>query len=162
MIASAKTIPASGLRDNGRLAPVVKDMFAYHRAVQRLQRLRQSIERALHDRPDAPAAFSLLLVEQRLWTRYVRHSRDLWMTVHTQGPHSGEPVVLTAEVVLDAITAGQISVENAFRRGLIVVEAPAASRHALRALLNNALATDRNGGRGPLRISPPHFQGKPR
>jgi hypothetical protein len=160
MIASAKTTPACRLPDNGKLAPVLKDMFAYHRAVQRLQRLRQSIERALHARPDAPAAFSLLLVEQRLWTRYVRRSQDLWMTVHTGGPHTGEPIVLTAEVVLDAITASQISVENAFRRGLIVVEAPAASRHQLRALLTRALATDK--ARPPLRIFPAHFQGKPR
>lgn len=160
MIAHAKSAPACGLHDDGRLAPVLKDMFAYHRAVQRLQRVRQSIERALHDRPDAPAAFSLLLVEHRLWTRYVRRAQDIWMTVHTEGPHTGEPIVLTAEIVLDAITAGQISVEKAFRRGLIVVKAPAASRHELRALLTKALTTDR--GRRPLRIFPTHFQGKPR
>jgi hypothetical protein len=160
MIPSAKPNPACELPDNGRLAPVLKDMFAYHCAVQRLQRVRQSIERALQDRPDAPAAFSLMLVEQRLWTRYVRRSQDLWMTVHTEGPYTGEPVVLTAEVVLDAIMAEQISVEKAFRRGLIVVKAPAASRQQLKALLNRALTTDKSCG--PLRIFPTHFQGKPR
>jgi hypothetical protein len=160
MIASAKPAPACRLPDNGRLAPVPKDMLAYHRAVQRLQRVRQSIERALHGRPDAPAAFSLLLVEQRLWTRYVRRAQDLWMTVHTEGPRTGEPIVLTAEIVLDAITAGRISVEKAFRRGLIVVKAPAAARQQLKALLNSGLMTDKS--RGTLRIFPTHFQGKPR
>jgi hypothetical protein len=159
MNAHAKYVPSSGLHDNGRLAPVLKDMFAYHCAVQRLQRLRQSIERALHDRPDASAAFSLLLVEQRIWTRYVRRAHDIWMTVLTEGPAAGEPIVLTGGVVLDAIGAGQLSVAKAFRRGLIVVKAPAAARQELKALLNNALSDE---SPRPLRISPAHFQGKPR
>jgi len=160
MIAHAKSASVSELHDaGGTLAPVLRDMFAYQRAVQRLQRVRLSIERVLEDRPELPAAFSLLLVEHRIWTRYVRQAQDLWMTVHTEGPASGEPIVLTGEVVLDAIATGQLSVTQAFRRGLIVVKAPGAAGRELRALLHKAL-TERGGD--PVRIFPTHFPGKPR
>jgi hypothetical protein len=140
MIAHAKSIVGYEWQEN-RLAPVLNDMLAYHRAVQRLQHLRRLFEAALQHRPDAPSAFSFLLVEPGLWTRYVRRAHDLWMTVHTEGPQAGEPVVLTAEVVLDAIGAGQISINNAIRRGLVVV-APAEQSGGLTALLKSALGND--------------------
>jgi len=140
MVARAKPIAGYGLHDNPP-APVLTDMLAYHRAVQRLQHLRRSLERALQAGSDAPSAFSLLLVEQGLWTRYARRSQELWMTVHTQGPQTGEPVVLTAEVVLDAIAAGQLSIKSAIRRGLVVV-APAEQSGGLIALLKDALTRD--------------------
>jgi hypothetical protein len=159
MIAHAKSASVSELHATGTLVPVLKDMFAYQRAVQRLQRVRLLIERVLEDRVELPAAFSLLLVEHRIWTRYVRQAQDLWMTVHTEGPGSGEPVVLTGEVVLDAIATGQLSVTQAFRRGLIVVKAPGAAGRELRALLHKAL-TETGGDR--VRIFPMHFPGKPR
>jgi hypothetical protein len=163
MIAHAKYVSSSGLHDNGQLVPVLKDMFVYHCAVQRLQRLRQSIERVLHERPDTPAAFSLLLIEHRIWTRYVRRAQDIWMTVLTEGPAAGEPIVLTGSVVLDAIATEQLSVARAFRRGLIVVKGPAAARQELKALLTNALSYEGpTEGPTPMRISPAHFQGKPR
>jgi hypothetical protein len=159
MNAHAKSAQAYALHDTGTLAPVLRDMFAYHRAVQQLQRVRQSIERVMEDCPELPNAFSLLLVEHRIWTRYVRQTQGLWMSVHTEGPESGEAVVLTGEVVLDAIATGQLSVVQAFRRGLLVVRAPAAAGRELKALLHKAL-TERGGD--PLRIFPMHFPGKPR
>jgi hypothetical protein len=159
MIAHAKSASVSELHDVGTLAPVLRDMFAYQRAVQRLQRVRLSIERVLEELSELPAAFSLLLVEHRIWTRYVRQAQDLWMTVHTEGPGGGEPIILTGEVVLDAIATGQLSVAQAFRRGLIVVKAPGAAGRELRALLHKAL-TEKGGE--PVRIFPMHFPGKPR
>jgi hypothetical protein len=140
MVARAKPIAGYGSHSNPP-APVLTDMLAYHRAVQRLQHVRRSLERALQNGSDAPPAFSFLLVEQGLWTRYVRRAQDLWMTVHTDGPQAGEPVVLTAEVVLDAIIAGQISIKSAIRRGLVVV-APAPQNGGLAALLKKALTKD--------------------
>jgi hypothetical protein len=142
----------NGVLDSRRVAPVVKDTFAYHRAVQRLQHLRQSIERTMHRQMKAVPAFSLVLVEQALWTRFELCVHEVWMTVHSNGPEDNDPVVATAEVVLHAINAGQLSVEDAFRLGLIVVDAPADQRVELSALLNAALTKDKGRDVGQIPV----------
>jgi hypothetical protein len=126
--------------DRQLVAPTFVNMMGYHRAVGRLQRLRDSLERAVHDQKLSGPGFALLLVEAGLWTRYVPDAEGVSIAVHTSGPQPADALVFTGEAVIEAITGGRLSVDEAFRRGLIVIDgSPAASRN-LSALLRAALA----------------------
>jgi hypothetical protein len=84
--------------------------------------------------------FALLLVEAGLWTRYVLDAEGVSITAHASGPQPADALVFTGEAVIEAITGGRLSVDEAFRRGLIVIDgSPVASRD-LSALLRAALA----------------------
>jgi hypothetical protein len=52
--------------DRQLVAPTFVNMKGYHRAIRRLQRLRDSLERAVHERKLPGTGFSLLLVEAGL------------------------------------------------------------------------------------------------
>jgi hypothetical protein len=127
------------LLDRRLVAPTFVNMMGYHRAVRRLQRLRDSLERAMHEQTLAGPGFSLLLVEAGLWTRYVPDAEGVSIAVHTAGPQPADALVFTGEAVIEAITGGRLSVDEAFRRGLIVIDDPAAGRD-LRVLLRAAFA----------------------
>jgi hypothetical protein len=124
--------------DRQLVAPTFVNMLGYHRAVRRLQRLRDSLERALHEQRLTGPGFSLLLVESGLWTRYVPDGEGVTIAVHTAGPQPTDAVVLTGEAVIEAIASGRLAPEEAFRRGLIVVDGP--GRAGLTPLLRAALS----------------------
>ena len=91
----------SRMIDAASLEPKKADLFAYHRAVQRLQKLGDIF--AANNLP----SFSLLLVESALWSRYAKEDGRMLVAVHTEGPRTGEAVVLTGESVLKAIEIRQ-------------------------------------------------------
>lgn len=124
--------------DRQLVAPTFVNMLGYHRAVRRLQRLRDSLERALHEQRLTGPGFSLLLVESGLWTRYVPDGEGVTIAAHTAGPQPTDAVVLTGEAVIEAIGSGRLAPEEAFRRGLIVVDDPGGA--GLTALLRAALS----------------------
>ena len=49
------------------------------------------------------------------------------IVVHTAGPQPTDALVFTGEAVIEAIASGRLAADDAFRRGLIVVDG-AASR----------------------------------
>lgn len=110
--------------DTRLVAPTFANMLGYHRAVRRLQRLRKSLERVVHDQRLAGPGFSLLLVESGLWTRYVPDGEGVSIAVHTAGPQPTDALVFTGEAVIEAIGSGRLAPEEAFRRGLVVVDGP--------------------------------------
>lgn len=108
------------LLDREILAPSVKDFLALHRATQRLKNLRD----LLQPRTDIALtpAFSVLLVESALWSRYSVKGDKLIVDVHTNAPSPGEPVLVTGSAVLTAINAGRMTLERAVHRGLIAID----------------------------------------
>lgn len=126
--------------DRQLVAPTFVNMLGYHRAVRRLQRLRDSLERAAHEQRLTGPGFSLLLVESGLWTRYVPDGEGVSIAVHAAGPQPTDAVVLTGEAAIEAIASGRLAPDEAFRRGLIVVDGAGAASRDVSVLLRAALA----------------------
>jgi hypothetical protein len=126
--------------DTRLVAPPFANMLGYHRAVRRVQRLRDSLERALHEERLTGPGFSLVLVESGLWTRYVPDAEGVSIAVHTAGPQPADALVFTGEAVIEAIASGRLAVDEAFRRGLIVVDGAADATREVSALLRAALS----------------------
>jgi hypothetical protein len=140
VLAALRNAANAPVLDRQLVAPTFVNMMGYHRAVRRLQRLRDSLERAALDRKPSGAAFSLLLVEAGLWTRYLPDSEGVSIAVHAPGPQATDTVVFTGEAVIEAIGSGRLSPDEALRRGLIVIEGPAAAVRDLWPQLRAALA----------------------
>jgi hypothetical protein len=94
----------------------------------------------VHDQKLGGPSFSLLLVEAGLWTRYVPDAEGVSIAVHASGPQPADALVFTGEAVIEAITGGRLSVNDAFRRGLIVIDGSPAVSRDLSTLLQAALA----------------------
>jgi hypothetical protein len=130
----------SQILDTRLVAPPFANMLGYHRAVRRVQRLRDSLERAVHEERLTGPGFSLVLVESGLWTRYVPDAEGVSIAVHTAGPQPADALVFTGEAVIEAIASGRLAVDEAFRRGLIVVDGAADATREVSALLRAALS----------------------
>lgn len=74
---------------------------------------------ALNTSPGGDLAFSMLLIEPMLWTRFALLDGRMVTSVHTDGPASGDPVVIAAEAALAEIVAHRLTPEDAFRLGLL-------------------------------------------
>jgi hypothetical protein len=122
------------------IAQPLPSMVGFHRAVGRLQSLREALEQTVLDRQLQAPAIALLLVESGLWTRYVTDSEGVSIAVHVAGPQPSDVLVFTGEAVIEAIMAGRASGDEAFHRGLIVVEGPASGAREATELLRMALA----------------------
>ncbi len=109
-------------------------MLALHRATQRLERLRQALQRGADDAP--PPAFSLLLVESGMWNSFAVEAGMVGLKVHADGPSPAGAAVITGDAVLAAIAAGRLAPRDAFRDGLIVVDGPQELARALAAALS--------------------------
>ncbi len=125
--------------DTRLVAPTFANMLGYHRAVRRLQRLRESLERAVLDQRLTGPGFSLLLVEAGLWSRYMPDAEGVSIAVHTAGPQPADALVFTGEAVIEAIVSGRLAPDEAFRRGLIVVDGAAVAIRDVSVLLRAAL-----------------------
>ena len=117
-------------------------MVAYHRMVRQIEQFRNMLEAAGKRRNAAPA-FSLLLVESALWSRFEPEPAGIELAIHTAGPDSDEPVVLTTGGVLRAVLEGRLSAADALHRGLIRVEAATEAKLALFELLSAAAKSER-------------------
>jgi hypothetical protein len=126
--------------DTRLVAPTFVNILGYHRAVRRLQRLRDSLERAVQEQRLHGPGFSLLMVESGLWTRYVHDGEGVTIAVHTAGPQPTDAVVFTGEAAIEAIASGRLAPDEAFRRGLIVVDGMAGAGRDVSVLLRAALA----------------------
>jgi len=126
----------SGVIDAAALEAPGTGTGTYSDSVHRLQEFRN----ALAVSPAAaqlPSRFSLGFVESRLWSRYLQSGSEIRVDIHTDGPATGEAVVLTGEPVMTELLAGRLSVETALTQGMILIDGneseKKAIRHALKA-----------------------------
>jgi hypothetical protein len=126
--------------DRQLVAPAFVNMMGYRRAVRRLQRLRDSLEWVVQAHKLAGPGFSLLLVEAGLWSRYVPDGEGVSIAIHTPGPQPSDALVFTGEAAIEAIASGRLSTDEAFRRGLIVIDGAPGANRDLAALLRGAFA----------------------
>jgi hypothetical protein len=120
-------------------------LVPFYRAVQKIQTLRETLEKAAHEqRPDS-SSFSLLLVEGGLWSRYVLSDGWVKVEVDTEGPRVAETTVTTGEAVIAAIASGRLSPSEAYERNLIVVDGAPGAKGDVAAWLRDALAVLREG-----------------
>jgi hypothetical protein len=68
---------------------------------------------------EALPAFSLLLVEPMLWTRFVAADGRLSVQLHVAAPRPGDLVLVSGEAVVHAIANGRLTIGEAHRRGLV-------------------------------------------
>lgn len=129
----------SQILDRQLVSPTFVNMMGYHRAVHRLQRLREPLERVVLDEHLTSPGFSLLLVEAGLWTRYAPDAEGVRISVHTPRPPADDVLVFTGEAVIEAIGSGRLSADEAFQRGLIVVDGAPQASGQIAALLRAAL-----------------------
>jgi hypothetical protein len=94
-------------------AAATPDLFAYQRTVKALERLSQRLGPG-----GPPSSFSLVLVEQMLWTRFDL-GNSVKIEVHVPAPASGELVVVSGEGVIAEIANARLSIAEARRLGLI-------------------------------------------
>ena len=124
-------------------------MVAYHRMVRQIEQFRNMLEMAGKRRGVAPA-FSLLLIESSLWSRFEPEPAGIELAIHTAGPEGDEAVVLTTGSVLRAMIEGRLAAADALHRGLIRVEAATDVKLALFELLS-AARNERPAGAGERR-----------
>jgi len=107
-----------------RLPPPARtlDLWAYHRTVRSLEQLGEQLRIPAGE--NVPLAFSLLLIEPMLWTRFNAEGGDLHAQVHVSAPPVGELVLITGEDVVREIANHRLSVSDAYRQGLIRLYGP--------------------------------------
>jgi hypothetical protein len=91
--------------------------WGYHRAVRSLDQHAQQLGTLSGKTP--PPAFSLLLIEPMLWTRFVSDGDDLRAQVHASAPQPGDLVLISGEEVIREITRNRLTIGEAHRHGLI-------------------------------------------
>jgi hypothetical protein len=93
------------------------DLFGtrYRTLTAMLDRLKDELGAAM---PPSPA-FSLVLVEPMLWTRFHSDDGEFRAQVHAGGPRPGDLVVVSGGKVVQALVDGRLSVGEAHRLGLL-------------------------------------------
>jgi hypothetical protein len=112
--------------------PAAASLVAYHRTVKRIEQFRTLIEAG---GTTSTPAFSLVLIESALWSRFTPNPAGLMLAIHTSGPNEDEPVVLSNGGVIQSVLDGRLSAADALHRGLIRVEAAIDAKLALFELL---------------------------
>ncbi|WP_108681353.1 hypothetical protein [Methyloceanibacter sp. wino2] len=119
-------------QSSGLLPPrprrAAKDMFAYQRTTLGLEELGRSLGPA----PDPGFAFTIILLDSMLWTRYAAEDGGFGVSVHATGPEQGDVVLVTERAVVRALNAGSISFDVAEAEGLIRLYGPEKRQEALR------------------------------
>lgn len=127
---------SDGVLDAALVSPdFKKDLLGtgYRRAATHLKKLSEGLKAS----PSPP--FSLVLVEASLWARFDPTSADKPFAIHLPAATPGDAIVVTGGAVLAAIAAGRITPDEAFRRKLIVIDAPPQTAPAIRDALAAAL-----------------------
>lgn len=109
-----------------------RDPFAFHGLAARLQDFGDSLS---SDWAPGLAGFSMVLVDSMLWTRFVAGEGGIVSEVHSDGPGTGDLVVVTHGAVVDAIVEGRMNGEQAIALGLLRLYGEAPARRLLAATL---------------------------
>ena len=91
--------------------------WGYHHTVRSIDRHARQLR--AQSGGTRPPAFSLLLIEPMLWTRFAPEGGDLQAQVHVSAPQAGDLVVISGEGVIREIANSRLSIGDAYRRGLI-------------------------------------------
>ena len=111
---SAGVLPALG-SDVASNDVLLRQMIAHLRRLQsRLNAGRVAIDKG------TSAPFSLVLVGPGLWSHFHMTSGGVLARYHVDGPLDGEAVVLTHQLVLEALLRGSLTAEDALDQGLLV------------------------------------------
>jgi hypothetical protein len=94
-----------------------RDLLGYHATVRALDRHARQLRMSSGEMP--PPAFTLLLIEPMLWTRFVPDNGDVRTQVHVSGPQAGDLVVISGEEVIRAVANNSLTVGEAYRSGVI-------------------------------------------
>jgi hypothetical protein len=80
-------------------------------------------------------AFSLVLIEPMLWTRYTVSGGAVGTSVHVKGPEVGDLVVVSAEAALKEMVARRLTFQRAEELGLVRFYGDPANTGRLRSIL---------------------------
>jgi hypothetical protein len=95
----------------------------YHRLARNIANLDRCMKHAYENggaRVDL-FRFSMFIVEPGLWVQLNFDGAQPSLTLHTVGPHAGEPIVFLAESVLEPLLLGTIAADTAVKSGLVRV-----------------------------------------
>ena len=113
-------------------APVVKDPFGsrFRKVAEMLRQFGAGLK------PDDADdfAFTLVLIEPMLWTRYTVRGGSVTTSVHVKGPEKDDLVVVSAEVALKEIVSYRWTFQRAEALGLIRFYGDSEKSTRLRAL----------------------------
>lgn len=101
------------------LAPELSGTDGLARAQATMEALRDELADDFGARPQT---FSILFTGSRLWSVVNGRDGNVRLNFHAGGPMLGQPVILTEQVVLDAILDGSLSIDEAKSSGLLVVK----------------------------------------
>jgi hypothetical protein len=97
--------------------PGALGLLGFHGAVRSLEQHTKQLRMVSGETPSP--AFSLLLIEPMLWTRFVAEEGDLRAQVHASGPQAGDLVLISGEEVIREVTRNRLTIGEAHRRGLV-------------------------------------------
>jgi hypothetical protein len=103
--------------DPGSASSRFEQMLRYRDTEDRLDRLRDGLERSRQGRP--LPAFSLVLIGPMLWTRLERADGTLQRQPHASGPSRGDVVIVTDGPVVAALVEGRLTPNEARERGMM-------------------------------------------
>jgi len=99
------------------MAALWADKFPLQRHVRAVEKFEIALNQARH--AGTPIAFSMVMIEPMLWTRYAPADGTVQATIHTAGAGPGELVLVSAEDVIGAIGDGRWSIGEAHAAGLL-------------------------------------------
>lgn len=108
----------AGLIQTDRIAARNDGRSDNERTIGRMQRFGNALAAATGE---GAASFSLLLVENGLWSRYRATPEGAVFKVRTEGALVGDTVVITGDAVLAAMESGALNTGEALRRGLLLI-----------------------------------------
>lgn len=113
-------------------APAAKDPFGsrFRKTAQMLQQVGDT----LGVDPSDDLAFSIVLIEPMLWTRFSMRDGHVATSVHVSGPAAGDLVVIATEAVIREIADHRLTPERAAELGLIRIYGDPAKRARLQAI----------------------------
>ena len=114
-------------------APAGNDPFGsqFHKTTRMLQQFGDTfgIE------PSEDLAFSMVLIEPMLWTRFAAGGGRVATSVHVSGPAAGDPVVIATEAAMREIVGRRLTAERADELGLIRIYGDPEKIARLRAII---------------------------
>jgi hypothetical protein len=109
--------------------PAPSNAFTLLKVRSRLQQLRAALARSsIASEVATNGAFAIVLIEYGLWSRFrIEPDGGLALQFHIDGPAKDEAVVVTGDVVLEAMLDGRLPARNAIEQRLIVLDDPGAA-----------------------------------
>ncbi len=114
-----------------RRAKPAKDLFSYQRTASQLREMGA----LLCPSPDKQMAFTVVLLDAMLWTRFVSGPDGIVASVPVKGPEKADAVLVTESEVIRAFVESRLDAKSAERNGLFRLYGPAHRQAELRSAL---------------------------